>query len=174
MEFLRVEGGLCDDPGLSQGKGEGFCLFQGGDHRGLTAAVADLTDHLRVVPLADDHGELTGGGDTGELELNLLDQGAGGVDEKDPPLPEEPLLLRRDTVAADDDGLSRLEEADLLDAEGALPGETFHRRAVVDQGAEGVDGLPPLGKSRSDHVESPADTETEARLGGDENLHRRV
>ena len=132
--LLGKHGGLEHHADRSRAVVEVFGL---GDNAHPVPAVARRSDDL-VVPRVADYGDIVPRRVTlGHYAVYLLDDGTGGVDEHDSPLPQPLLELPRDAVGADESHRTFGESFRLFgsDGDGALFRKVRHDALIVYESA---------------------------------------
>ena len=132
------------------------------DQAAVASGLAHGAFHLRMSPVSDQDQLVAGLAVAGDLQVDLGDQGAGGVE--DPQTPPVGLLAHGlgDPVGAEDDGGPVRDLVQLVDEDGAAALQSFHDEAVVDHLVADVDRCPVEVEHALDDLDGTVDAGTEA------------
>jgi len=132
------------------------------NHLGDVGRLAQGAFDFVVVAMADENQRITLLGEFDRLDVNLGDQGAGGVDHLQVACLAQLADGRRNPVRGIDDPLTLWHFFDFVDEDGALFRQFIDDIAVMDDLAANVDGRPKGFESDADNIDGANHTGAEA------------
>jgi hypothetical protein len=134
----------------------------------------DLPDgafNLRVPGMAYQHQHLAARDVALALDMNLGNEGAGGIEHRQPPLGGFIHDGAGDTMGAEDSDGAIWDFGERLDEDRPLPLQLFHDMAIVHDFVTDIDRRPKLDERLLDNLNGPHDASAEAAGLCQKNLH---